>query len=86
MVTTTAVSDVVSGVLRAPRRHVSGLTHRAERPAVSAVPDAVRRDPALTVGQRTALVELYESFRTAPPARTAEAEVDHSAAARAHVC
>lgn len=92
MVSTTAVSEAVTGVLRAPRRSLGTVTHLVPRPGTaltsaetSPVLDAVRRDPALTTGQRIALVELYESFRAGAPEHI-EHDIDHAAAGRAHVC
>ncbi len=92
MVSTTAVSEMVSGVLRAPRRSVGTLSDFVPRPGSpvpsvepSLVLDAVRRDPALTTGQRIALAELYESFRASSPGHV-DHDIDHGAAVRAHVC
>ncbi|GAB2916544.1 hypothetical protein GCM10027047_13040 [Rhodococcus aerolatus] len=92
MVSTTAVTEAVTGVLRAPRRSIGTVTHLVPHPAPAAsaaeaspVLEAVRRDPALTPGQRTALVELYTSFRAGPAERELP-EVDLTAAGRAHVC
>ncbi len=92
MVSTTAVTEAVTGVLHLPRRSMGTLTHLVARPGsrlVSAesspVLDAARRDPALTAGQRLALVERYESFRVGPPVHVPH-EIDHAAAGRAHVC
>ena len=92
MVSTSTVSEALSGVMGAPRRSMGSLTHLVPRPGApltsaesSPVIEAVRRDPALTSGQQVALTELYASFR-ADPAVHVEHVVDLAAASRAPVC